>query len=180
VSDAHSKLTLYDVAAEGAIITDILEANEGELTPELEERLERLMQEGPERIEAAAMVVQNLMASALVCEQESMRLKARAVSFENNAKRLKDRMTVALDMAFGGKVKTCRFTVWTQKAADTTAFDLAEEFTLDMLKEDHPELVRVKLELDKTACKQALERGDTLPEAVYVEHNEGKKYTRIK
>jgi len=175
-----NKLTLYDVSLEGVMIADILEANEGELTPELEERLDRLMTEGPERIEAAAMVVQTLQGSALVCQQESLRLAARAKSFDDNAKRLKERMTIALDCAFGGKVKTNRFTVWTQQAADTTAFDLREEFTMDLLAIDHPELVRVKLELDKAACKRILEEWGALPEEIYVEHSKGKRYARIK
>jgi len=160
-----NKLTLYDVSLEGVMIADILEANEGELTPELEERLDRLM---------------TLQGSALVCQQESLRLAARAKSFDDNAKRLKERMTIALDCAFGGKVKTNRFTVWTQQAADTTAFDLREEFTMDMLAIDHPELVRVKLELDKAACKRILEEWGALPEEIYVEHSKGKRYARIK
>ncbi len=174
------KLTLYDISLEGVQIADILTQNDGELTPELEARLDELMKAGPERIEAAAIVVQDLMGSALVCEQESMRLNARAKSFEANAQRLKERMAIALDCAFNGKVKTHRFTCWTQKSPDTVAFDLLEHVSLEALQEDHPELVRVKLELDKAKCKEILQSGGELPEAIYVERNEGHRYTRIK
>lgn len=179
-SNPSDKMTLYDISLEGLVIADILEANEGELTPELEERLNRLMQEGPDRIEAAAMVVRTIEANALACKAEAQRLAERAKGFENNVQRLKDRMTIALDCAFGGKVKTARFTIWTQKSADTTAFDLREEFTLEMLKEDNPELVRTKLELDKQACKRILEEAGELPESIFVDHSEGKRYARIK
>lgn len=172
--------SLYDLSLEGVQIADILAENEGELTPELEERLGRLMIEGPDRIEAAAMVVQDLEASALVCEQEALRLKGRAESFTRNAKRLKDRIAIALDLAFNGKVKTYKFTVWTQKAPDSVAFDLKEEYSLDQLEKVFPALVRTTKALNKTACQEAFNAGDPLPEAIFVEQTEGRRYARIK
>lgn len=180
VLTAHSKPTLYDISLEGMQIADILAENEGELTPELEARLDALMQAGPERIEAAAMVVRNIEADALACKAEAQRLAERASSFENNAKRLKDRITIALDAAFNGKVKTSRFTLWTQKSADSVAFDLREEFTLDMLQEDFPEAVRTKKELDKQALRKLFDAGAPLPEAVFVDETPGHRYLRMK
>lgn len=177
---ASGKLSLYEVAEEGLLIEQALIENEGEISPELEERLNRLMMEGPSKIEAAAMVVRNLEAWEQQCKDEAQRLRERAQSFANNAERLKHLMTAALDNGFNGKVKTAKFTIYTQKAPDTVAFDLREEFTLEMLQQDHPELVRTKLELDKPACKAMRERGDTLPEALFVEENIGRRYTRIR
>lgn len=177
---ASSKPTLYDISLEGLQIADLLTENEGELTPEIEQRIDALMQAGPGRVEAAAMVVRNLEADADACKAEAQRLIERAQSFENNAKRLKDRMTIALDCAFNGKVKTARFTLWTQKAADTVAFDLHEGFTVDMLEEDLPAAVRIKKELDKRALREMYEAGLQLPESVFVEETIGKRYVRIK
>ena len=179
-SQDHSKMSLYDLSLEGVQIQDILMETDGELTPELEERLDRLMREGPERIEAAAMVVKNLQASAMVCEQEALRFKSRAESFDRNVRRLKERIAIALDCAFGGKVKTYRFTVWTQKAPDSVAFDLKEEWTLDQLEKVFPNLVRTKKELNKSACQEAFKAGDPLPDAIFVEQSEGKRFARIK
>ena len=39
------KMSLYDVALEGSLLEEFLTANEGELTPELEERFDRLLNE---------------------------------------------------------------------------------------------------------------------------------------
>lgn len=119
-------MNLYDISLEGLQIADLLIENEGELTPELEARLDELMIAGPERIEAAAMVVRHLEADMLACSQEAQRLAERAASFSRNVASLKRRMTFAVDAAFSGKVKTARFSIWTQKSADTVAFDLAE------------------------------------------------------
>jgi|GEM_PF-7114561 len=179
-SNANSKLTLYDISLEGMLIADILTENEGELTPELEARLDALMREAPERIEAAAMVVRNIEADAAVCCAEAARLMERAKGFENQAKRLKDRMALAVDAAFNGKVKTARFSIWTQKAADTVAFDLREEFTINMIEQDLPEAVRTKKELNKQALREMYDAGVPLPEAIFVEENQGKRYLRIK
>jgi hypothetical protein len=175
-----SKPTLYDLSVEGLQIQQILEENEGELTTELEQRLDALMIEGPERIEAAAMVVRALEAQQQACIDEMQRLGQRGIGFGNNAKRLKERIRIALDCAFGGKVKTARFTIWNQTSAATVAFDLAEEFTPEMLAEDYPALVRTKVELNKTALKEAFERGESLPEAVHIEEIPGTRYVRIK
>ena len=169
--------TLYEISTEGLEIERILTEQEGELTPGLEQRIDTLLREGPERVEAAAMVVRGMEASAVACETEVARLAARAKALQNSAERLKRYIAFALDAAFGGKVKTQRFSVWTQKAPDSTVFDLREEYSLDQLD---PAYVRVKEGLDKIALKQALQEGRELPEAIYVEHVEGRRYARIK
>ena len=176
----EKKMTLYDVAMEGLQLEDALIANEGELTPEMEERLTKLLKEGPGRVEAAAMVVSNLEYFQETCKAEARRLAERAKSLEANIERVKARMLVAVDVAFGGKVKTPRFTIWSQKAADTVSYDLAEEFSLEILKEEFPELVRTKLELNKQACKDLHDSGVALPEAVTRDEKTGERYIRIK
>ena len=175
-----SNLSLYDLSLEGLLIRDLLLDSEGELTPELEQRLDALMTVAPERVEAAAMVVRGLEASAAACEAEVERLAKRAQAFQNNAQQLKDRIAAVLDSAFGGKIKTNRFTVWTQQAADHIAFDVAEGFTIDDVQQDSPGLVRVKKELDKRELAERFKEGKALPPAITFERTPGKRYTRIK
>ena len=177
---SDNRLTLYELSLEAVQINDMLEAGEGELTPELEQRLDALMVKGPESIEAAAIVTQNLLASALVCEQEALRLKARADSFTANANRLKERLAIALDCAFNGKLKTNRFTCWVQSAADHVGFDVEAGYTIDDVEKADPSLVRVKRELDKVALKERFKAGDPLPIAVHFETAPGKRFCRIK
>ena len=76
-------LSLYEIGVEGMWITDLLTENEGELTPELETRINELLTEGPQRLEAAAMVVRGMEASAEACENEVKRLALRAKSFQD-------------------------------------------------------------------------------------------------
>ena len=177
------KQSLYDLTKEGLEIFDMLEENLGEVTPELEERLDRLMLEGPERIEAAAMVVRTLESNAAACEEESKRLRDRAKAFDNQVERLKLRMTKCLDSAFNGKVKTPLFSIWTQKSADRVVADLMPGITAEMLHADHPELVRVSYELDRTKAVEMFkdeEKRKQLPDEVLFEDREGTRYVRIK
>lgn len=172
--------TLYDLTKEGIEIADMLGETLGELTPELEARLDALMKEGPERIEAAAKVVRMMEADAKACEEESDRLRQRAQSFAAQAERLKQRMTVCLDAAFGGKVKTPLFTIWTQKSADRTVAEIIPGVTPEMIQAERPDLVRVKVELDRQACVTAFKAGQSLPETLVFEEREGSRYVRIK
>jgi len=176
----RSDLTLYDLSLEGVQIRDLLVENEGELTPELEARIDALMLAAPEKVEAAAMVVRSLEASAKACEAEVERLGMRARSFERNAQQLKDRIAVVLDCAFNGKIKTDRFTLWTQAAPDHVAFDVAEGHKIEEIERADPSLVRVKKELDKIELGRKFKAGEPLPVAIRFERTPGKRYARIK
>lgn len=175
-----SRSTLYDLTREGLELFDMLADNLGELTPDMEQRLDALMLEGPARIEAAAMVVRTLEANASACEAECQRLRERAKAFDEQASRLKVRMTKCLDTAFSGKVKTPLFSIWTQKSADRTLADLVPGVTPEMLHEERPDLVRVKMELDREKCVSEFKAGRPLPDLVLFEEKEGSRSVRIK
>ena len=174
-------MTLYDIGIEGMLIASILTECEGELTPDVEQRIDELMRKAPSRVEAAAMVVRQMEADAQTCREEARRLAERAKGFEQNAEQLKKLMVVAVDAAFSGKVKTARFTIWTQKAADSVKFSLAEEFTIDMLHEDRPDLVRVTKELENAALQVHYKTDKVaIPDAINIEEKTGERYIRIK
>lgn len=175
-----AKATLYDLSAEGLAIFDMLDQALGELSPELEARLDKLMLEGPERLEAAACVVRTLESNAAACEGEAQRLRDRAKAFDAQAVRLKERMTLCLDTAFHGKVKTPLFTIWTQKSADRTRADLVPGVTAEILHKERPDLVRVKMELDREKCVADWKAKKPLPELILFEEKTGERYTRIR
>ena len=172
--------TLYGLTTEGHAIFDLLEQAQGELDPELEARLDSLMLEGPFAMEAAAMVVRELEHRAQACEVEADRLRERAKTFEEQIDKLKKRMTVCLDQAFGGKVKTSLFSIWTQKSAGRTVAELVPGVTPQMLYEERPDLVRVKMELDREKAVADLKAGKPLPELLLFEEKEGSRFVRIK
>lgn len=173
-------MNLYELSLEGLQIQDILQANDGELSPELEARMDALLVEGPERIEAAAMVVRGLEASAGACKAESERLRARAEGFQNQADHLKARITFALDAAFNGKVKTPRFTIWAQSSIPRKNISLDPSYSIDQLREFDPDLVKVTLELNKEKIWNYYKNDALANSAIRITEQPGTRYVRIK
>jgi hypothetical protein len=175
-----SGMTLYEVTKEGMELEEILTANDGELTPDLEQRLDTFLKAGKDKINAAACVVRGLELTSDACLAEAKRLNERASSILNERDRLKARILAAVDGAFDGKVKTAMFTVWGQSSAPTTGFEVAPDADLVALQVQCPDLVRTKYELDKTALKNRNSLGLAIPKAITVVENTGTRYLRIK
>jgi cell division protein ZapA (FtsZ GTPase activity inhibitor) len=173
-------ISIYDLSLQGLEIESLLLESAGEITPEIQERMDLLLLSGPEAMESAAAVVTQLMMSAKMAEEESDRLRARSKEFEEQARQLKERMLVALDTAFGGKIKTPKWSIWTQKAADRTVADLVPGITPEMLHAERPDLVRVKMELNREKVVADWKAGQPLPELILFEERKGEKYVRIK
>ena len=101
-----SSLSLYEISKEGQFLELALTESEGELTPEIEARIDALLIAGSDKLEAAQHVCWNFDAAADACKAEAKRLTERAKAFEAHSDRLKSRMVAALDSAFNGKIKT--------------------------------------------------------------------------
>jgi hypothetical protein len=170
-------MKLYDIPTEFAIIETALIENTGELTPELEKQLDDFFRTGKDKIEAGAMVLRGLEMEAKSCKEEAKRLSERAAALENNADRLKKMVLYALDGAFGGKVKTSLFTIWGQTSASVTNLDVAPGLDLKELPEAY---VRVSYTLAKDAVKDAIKRGESIPEEIIVSEVPGTRFLRVK
>lgn len=172
--------SIYALSLQGLEIEELLLESAGAITPEIEDKVDALLVSGPETIESAAAVVTQLMMSAKMAEEESDRLRSRAKEFEDQAGALKERMVLALDRAFGGKVKTPKWTVWTQTTGNRTVAELIPGVTPQMLYEERPDLVRVKMELDRVKVIAHLKEGKPLPELILFEEKEGERRCHIK
>lgn len=172
-------MNLYEVGKEGLELNEILTANDGELTPELEERLDAFLRSGKAKIDAACMVVREMKASEKAIEDETLRMEQRHGMFVADRKRLESRILGAVDAAFEGKVKTPLFTVWGQNSAETFSVEVAADADLKALHEADPELVRVGYSLDKAKCRELIKGGATI-NGVTITENPGTRYLRIK
>lgn len=162
-------MQLYDIAQEGLVIADLLTENEGELTPDLEKRLDELLRAGTDKLEAAERVSRNLKAEAEACAAEAKRLQQRAQSFERQRKALRTRMAIALESAFGGKIKTSLFTIWCQRTPPTMKVTVAENTDMDELRARRPDLFKTVHVFDETTVKAEHVSEHQLPAEVKVE-----------
>jgi len=172
---------LYEMAQEGLEIHDLLTDTCGELTPELEERMDALLRGGKDKMEAAAKVSRMLESDARACAEEAKRLSERAASLSKQSKSLKTRMAAVLQAAFGGKIKTALFTIWCQTSADHKRVTLAPGGDLKQLQARRPDLVRTEYVLNETAVLACAGSPDAvLPGEVAVENVPGTLYCRIR
>lgn len=171
-------MKLYEIPIEANEIEALLAENYGELTLEIEQRIAAFLREGKDKIEAAAIVAKSLESDGDVCRQEAERLLARASGLDKAAERLKGLILFAVDEGFGGKVKTPKFTIWSQTSAATVCFELPpgadiHNVPLHFLRMGDPEL-------DKQALKAALEAEIEIPEQIIVTEKPGTRYLRIR
>jgi hypothetical protein len=87
----------------------------------------------------------------------------------------------AVDLGFGGKVKTPKFTIWGQTSASVTQFELKSGVDIYQLMAAHPDLVRAsEPELNKSALKETVKVGGAVPDEIAVVTLEGRRFLRIK
>lgn len=174
-------MKLYDIPIEAMQIEQELADNFGEITPEIEEAIARFLRDGKDKIEAAAVVVRSLESDAEICRDEARRLTERAGGLEKGSDRLKGMILAAVDLGFGGKVKTEKFTVWGQNAAPSVSFDLAPGADPYVISVQEPWCIRMRdPELDKVALKEAHKAGRPIPAEIVVVEHDGTRFLRIK
>jgi hypothetical protein len=172
---------LYEIPIEANQIEETLHDNIGELTPELEERIRAFLSQGKDKIESAAIVVNSLQEDAEICQSEAKRLIERGAQLNQSADRLRGMILCAVDLGFGGKVKTSRFTIWGQNSAAVTQFELKAGADIYALLTKAPQFIRARdPELDKTTLKEAVKSGQEIPAEIAVMQLEGKRFLRIK
>lgn len=176
--DSEKKMTLLDLGIEGIQIYDLLEESMGELTPELEERLDALMKGGAEKIDAALAVRRRLDAEAEFIGSEINRLQARKKSLESQKGNLSNRIVFALDNAFSGKIKTVHNTAWTVKGRTSTLIGLAPDADMEQVRTEYPELVEVSYSLDSKAIK-ALDP-ENIPNSITVDEKTGPRFLQAR
>lgn len=175
----NGKFSLYDIGQTGLQLEQILEETEGEITPEIDQAMKALLTAGKDKIEAAASVVRQIDSETEVCKKEIDRLVKRIAANSRQVDALQERMVYALDASYGGKVKTAKWTVWTQKSKDSMSVAMAEGKSIKDVPEDFLLPAKAR-EISRSAITNAVMFGNPLPDAIVAEVVPGKRYCRIK
>lgn len=172
----------FEIESAFLIYESLLTESQGEVTPEVEEaerNLKSILEQGADKIEAAACVIRNLESEEIALKAEAARLMARGSSAGNNASRLKAIIGSALP-ALGGKVKTPKFTVYSQKNPTSYELTVAPDVDLFLVAKAFPELVKVTAEPSKRTLTEAYKQGVPLPIGFTVTEKPETFSTRIK
>ena len=90
------KLSLYEIAEDQRLLNEMLEANGGELTPEIEEAMQITEENMTAKAEAYGATIAEYDAQAEICASEIKRLMAYKKTCENVSKRMKERLSDAM------------------------------------------------------------------------------------
>jgi hypothetical protein len=111
-------MTLHELNNEWRLIQDAIEAADGELTPEIEARLDGFAQAFPVKVDGYCRLITNLeLQAATIAEQakpfklEAKRIEARAKPRESAAERLRFRLREAMQLHGVSKLVTDLHTV---------------------------------------------------------------------
>ena len=158
----QSVMTLYELTQEWAEIQDALIDSGGELTPEIEARLDALPGALQVKADGYCYVIQQLLRSADAAKAEADRLSELARVRKNAADRLKDRLKSAMETTGQLKLESDRFKVRVQKNGRPSIAWTGEPDALPC------EYSRVAVSLDGQAAYEAWKAGRELPEGFKV------------
>lgn len=153
-------MKLYEIAQEELDLLCEIEELEGELTPELEERLKINSENMSSKMEDYCKAIRWYDTQILAAKEETERLRKLIKRAERSQEWMKGAMLdVMLDKP---KVSAGTFTVGTRKS---TAVNIIDESAIPARYAN--EVVTVKI--DKTAIKDAIKNGEEVPGAQLVE-----------
>lgn len=162
----EARLKLWEIASELEEIGSLLADGGGELTPELEARLDAMEGALETKVENIALFVKECEANAAAAESERDRLSAIAKHHTTKANALRTYLLATMNRLGQTSVKTPRIRVWAQ-ANGRPSIRFAGD--IERLPAAY---VRVKTtrEVDTRFAFVELQAGATLPEGFVVDH----------
>ena len=152
---------LYDLVAALNDVDALLDESEGELTPEIEAKLEALTDTFEQKVDNICRLRQGRMASAEMCDVEIKRLQARKKAHEKSADSLRLFLYGAMKRLAKDKIKTPLYTVWVQQNPPSIKWTRETEELPD-------EFRRVKVEPDIAKAQEKLKAHEWLPDGFQI------------
>ena len=158
-----NNLTLYGITNEMQQLLRLIEENEGEMTPEIENALAISEDNFAAKSEDYGHAILNLKAMAAAAKAEKDRLATLQRFYENTYNRLDSALKTAMVATGHDKVETPTMRL---SLRHTTATEVDD---LDRLPAEF-KTTKVEVVADKTAIKKAIQSGEAVPGAHLVEN----------
>lgn len=155
-------MEIFKIAQEFLDLLNEIEELEGELTPELEERLKINAENMSSKMEGYCKLIRWYDTQILAAKEETERLRKLIKRAERSQEWMKGAMLDVMEGLDKPKVSAGTFTVGTRKS---TAVNIIDESAIPARYAN--EVVTVKI--DKTAIKDAIKNGEEVPGAQLVE-----------
>lgn len=161
------KLTLYKITDEYRCLMAALEADEGELTPEMEQALEINDQQMVEKAGGYARLILYYTQYAAAAKAEKLRVAALQQKAEKAVERLKARLAEAMTVFEKDKIETDNLKLSLRRS---------ESVVIDDIESLPAECIVITKAADKTAVKDFIKAHGACPGA----HVESKKNLQIR
>ena len=161
------KTTLYELTEDFMRLYEM--ADECDLTQEdIADTLESLQYELEEKADGYAMVIRQLDGDIAILKAEIDRLSGRKKTVENNIKRMKQSLEMAMRAANKPKIKTKLFSFGIQKNPPSVVMD---EQYIENIPDEY--LIPQEPKIDKKKIKEDLKAGVNLEGLAHLEQTEG-------
>ena len=158
-----NNLTLYGITNEMQQLLRLIEENEGEMTPEIENALAISEDNFAAKSEDYGHAILNLKAMAAAAKAEKERLATLQRFYENTYNRLDTALKAAMVATGHDKVETPTMRLSLRHSTATEVDDL------DQVPAEY-KTTKVEVVADKTAIKKAIQSGESVPGAHLVEN----------
>lgn len=155
--------TLYGITADMQQILQLIEENEGEMTPEIEQALAITEDQFVQKAEDYGKAILNLKAMASAAKSEKDRLSGLQKFYENAYKRLESALSTAMQVFDRERVENASMRLSLRRTTATEVTDL------DQVPSEY-KTTKVEVVADKTAIKKAIQSGEDVPGAHLVEN----------
>lgn len=153
-------MTLYDIDTQ---LTNLIDPETGEIADF--EQFEQLQMERDTKIENVALWIKNLKADSKAIKQEEKVLKSRRTTTENQIERLTEYLNNALQ---GQKFKTPKVAI---SYRNSKAVEITDEIAFkEWAQANNVDLLSIKIDVSKTAIKDAINNGEQVEYAQIVEN----------
>lgn len=156
-------MRLYDIDQAFYDWLDEVEANDGEITPELKTELDCIQAEFGHKVEGYVALIKEFEHNKKRLAEEKARIEGRRKTYEHTEKWLRDNLAASMRLLQRDKYKSPKWTVWLQKDVSVSVEDVTA------LPEEFIKTERTPL---KGEIKAAIDAGREVPGAV-LEEKEG-------
>lgn len=155
--------SLYKISVDLLVLLQQIEENDGEITEEISAALTINQEQATAKVADYGMAIRQLEGFAELAKEEVQRVQKIQKTYENTAKRLKEKVIEAMRLFGMDKVETPTMKLSLRKTTATVIDDL------EAVPKDY-KTVKVETVADKAAIKKAIQSGIEI-QGAHIEEN---------
>ena len=169
-------MTLFELSANDRLVSQLLEENGGELTPEIESLLEETKELFPKKIDGYGVMLRKFKALEEACDSEIKRIQGIKKTAQNSQKNMRKHIQDTMDL-FGYKKLVGNMTMMWISTSNSLEVDedaLLSQYTakIEALNKALPPYLSVEVKVSKTALKNEFKGADVLPAGCTIKESE--------